>query len=249
VDLIFNLGPRHYNFCETRHFGSRRLRNVVCRRDRNVTIINKTVNVTKVVYNNSTVYNGGPDVEAVNRRSERRIERLKLERREDDAGVARVEQKNDRLEVVTPTARSARQAKKDWKVAEAGRVGLHSNNEPAGSVSDREQPLRESKLSRRSRNRIDVPATIAEPSGVSQNQSNEISDRPQRDRKQAKIDRPAVEKRVRKAPEVAVSQRPERAVKRTAASNAAQVDKVKVRRGKSFDSKSEEQEEKNHRRH
>lgn len=104
VDLRFNISPSRYNFCEVRHFGSRRLRDRICRSDRNVTIINKTVNVTKVVYNNSTVYNGGPDIEAVNRRSERRIERLRLERRErDSATLARnAEQRDDRLEVFAP---------------------------------------------------------------------------------------------------------------------------------------------------
>ena len=105
VDLRFDIGPSYYNFCEVRHFGSSRLRSVILSRDRNATVINKTVNVTKIVYNNSTVYNGGPDLQAVNQRSSSPIERLRLERREDLAGNPRAERSGNRLEVFAPTVR------------------------------------------------------------------------------------------------------------------------------------------------
>ena len=85
IGVSFNFGPSWYNFCEVRHFGSRRLRYNVCRPEQNVTIINQTVNVTRVVSQNSTVFNGGPDLQVVNRRSERRIEQVKLARQEEAA--------------------------------------------------------------------------------------------------------------------------------------------------------------------
>ena len=46
----------------------------------NVTIINRTVNVTNITYNNSTVYNYGPDLNRVNQFSTRPVQRLSIQR-------------------------------------------------------------------------------------------------------------------------------------------------------------------------
>src|SRR5207245_10213703 len=46
----------------------------------NVVYINKTVNVINITYNNSVVYNYGPDYAVLSRYSTRPIQRLKLER-------------------------------------------------------------------------------------------------------------------------------------------------------------------------
>ena len=48
--------------------------------DQNVVYINNTVNVTNITYNNSVVYNYGPDYAVVSKYSTRPIPRLKLER-------------------------------------------------------------------------------------------------------------------------------------------------------------------------
>jgi hypothetical protein len=58
--------------------------NPSCARDlqpaRNVTIINNTVNVTNITYNNSIVINNGPDLNRVNQFSARPIRHLTLQR-------------------------------------------------------------------------------------------------------------------------------------------------------------------------
>jgi len=110
VDLRFDIGPSAYNFCDSRDFGSRRLRNVLVPSDQNVTIINNTVNVTKVVNNNSTVFNGGPDFAAVNQRSAEKIQRLTIQRNENISAVSdggRASVKGGQLQVFAPTVRPA----------------------------------------------------------------------------------------------------------------------------------------------
>jgi len=109
--VSFNFGPSWYNFCETRYFGSRRLRDVVCRRDANVTIINKTVNKTKIVNNTTIINNNAPALEEVNLRSERRIERVRLARRQEADAVneRRTQRRDDALRVVTNDLRSSEQ--------------------------------------------------------------------------------------------------------------------------------------------
>jgi hypothetical protein len=146
--ISFSFGPSWYNFCETRYFGHRRLRDRICRSDRNVTIINKTVNKTKIVYNNSTIINEGPDLEAVNRRSERRIERTRLQRRdlESSATLARnTERRRSRVEsspdqIVAPTADPSPERVR--KQRRTDRPVLETRQEPAQDV---QSPPRERK--------------------------------------------------------------------------------------------------------
>jgi hypothetical protein len=84
VDTHYDIGPGYYNFCEVRRFGSPSLRPVIIDRRRNVTIIQHTVNVTNItVVNNNYIFNGGPRYDVLSRRSERPIERLRLERLRD----------------------------------------------------------------------------------------------------------------------------------------------------------------------
>jgi hypothetical protein len=84
VDIEFGIGPACYNFIDLRYIGEPVLRDRIVPFDRNVTIINNTVNVTNITYNNSTVYNYGPDYATVSRYSVRPIQRLKLERQNVD---------------------------------------------------------------------------------------------------------------------------------------------------------------------
>ncbi|MBV9008641.1 MAG: hypothetical protein JO354_05650 [Verrucomicrobia bacterium] len=80
VDVEFGIGPAFYNFIDLRYIGEPVLRDRILAPDQNVTIINNTVNVTNITYNNSAVYNYGPDYATVSRYSVRPIQRLKLER-------------------------------------------------------------------------------------------------------------------------------------------------------------------------
>lgn len=80
VDVDYDIGPEYYNFVDIRYIGEPVLRGRIVQTSQNVTIINRTVNVTNITYNNSTVYNYGPSYERVNQYSNRQVQRLKLSR-------------------------------------------------------------------------------------------------------------------------------------------------------------------------
>ena len=80
VDFTFGIGPLYYNFVDIRYIGEPVLRQRIYAPSRNVTIINNTVNVTNITYNNSRVYNYGPDYNRLNQYSNRPIQRLNLQR-------------------------------------------------------------------------------------------------------------------------------------------------------------------------
>ena len=80
VDVTFGIGPLYYNFVDIRYIGEPVLRERLIEPSRNVTIINNTVNVTNITYNNSIVINNGPDLNRVNQFSTRPIQRLTLQR-------------------------------------------------------------------------------------------------------------------------------------------------------------------------
>jgi hypothetical protein len=80
VDAEFGIGPLYYNFVDVRYIGEPVLRGRILAPSRNVTIINQTVNVTNITYNNSIVYNYGPDYNRLNQYSSRPIQRLTLQR-------------------------------------------------------------------------------------------------------------------------------------------------------------------------
>ena len=80
VDADYDIGPSYYSFAPSQRFGSPSLSEVIVDRSENVTIINETTNITNITYQNNVVYNGGPDYDQINRRSERPIERLRLDR-------------------------------------------------------------------------------------------------------------------------------------------------------------------------
>ena len=80
VDVEFGIGPAYYNFIDLRFIGEPVLRGHFYDYNQNVVYINNTVNVTNITYNNSVVYNYGPDYAVLSRYSTRPIQRLKLER-------------------------------------------------------------------------------------------------------------------------------------------------------------------------
>ena len=83
VDIEFDIGPAYYNFVDVRYIGEPVLRERIVDVRQNVTYINQTVNVTNITVQNNTVYNYGPDVNTLNQRSSRPIQRLRLERQEN----------------------------------------------------------------------------------------------------------------------------------------------------------------------
>lgn len=80
VDIDFDIGPMYYNFIDVRYIGEPVLRERIFEPSQNVTYIERTVNVTNITYNNSTVYNYGPDYNTLSSYSARPIQRLSLQR-------------------------------------------------------------------------------------------------------------------------------------------------------------------------
>ena len=87
VDVNYDIGPQNYCFVETRSFGAPVLAEVILPPQRNVIIIENTINVTNIYRDGGpgrfVVYNRGPDFNFINAHSERPIQTLRIERRED----------------------------------------------------------------------------------------------------------------------------------------------------------------------
>ncbi len=94
VDIDFDIGPSYYNFVDIRYIGGSGLRSRILPPAQNVTYINNSVNVTNITYNDSRVYNYGPDYERLSAYSTEPIQRLKIQR-ETNADFAAVAQSNN----------------------------------------------------------------------------------------------------------------------------------------------------------
>ncbi len=89
VDIEFDIGPECYNFVDVRYIGEPVLRRRIVDSRENITYIDNTVNVTNITYNNSVVYNYGPDYNRLSAYSTREIPRLQLQREQNvDLGAA-----------------------------------------------------------------------------------------------------------------------------------------------------------------
>ena len=84
VDADYDIGPANYCFVGTRSFGAPVLSEVLLPPQQNVTIIERTTNVTNIYYNHESsnvfVYNGGPNYNFISAHSERPIQQLQIER-------------------------------------------------------------------------------------------------------------------------------------------------------------------------
>lgn len=80
ADSYYDIGPDQYSFVQTSNLGDERLERAIVPTERNVTIVNQTVNVTNITYTNTSIVNNGPNYDEVRTRSQRPIERLRLER-------------------------------------------------------------------------------------------------------------------------------------------------------------------------
>ncbi|HEY2711963.1 MAG TPA: DUF6600 domain-containing protein [Chthoniobacterales bacterium] len=116
VDVTFDIGPLYYNFVDIRYIGEPVLRQRIIPAQRNVTIINRTVNVTNITYNNSVVYNYGPSFSRLNQYSERPVPRLVLKRESNMAGQSVMTHggnlnrvSNGQLMVVAPPVQKSQQ--------------------------------------------------------------------------------------------------------------------------------------------
>jgi hypothetical protein len=118
VDAEFDIGPTYYSFVDVRDLGAPHLRSVILPPRENITIINRTTNITNITYRNNVVINNGPDYNVVAREVKQPIRRLKLERRQEiaDLRTARAEQlipkeQGDALVVAAPPVQKAPDAK------------------------------------------------------------------------------------------------------------------------------------------
>jgi hypothetical protein len=108
VDIDFDIGPAYYNFIDVRYIGEPVLRERIFAADQNVTYVSRTVNVTNITYNNSTVYNHGPDYNTMSRYSTRPIQKLTLQRETNADPLAAARSKSlmkvqgDKLVIAAP---------------------------------------------------------------------------------------------------------------------------------------------------
>ena len=108
VDVDFDIGPAYYNFIDVRYIGEPVLRERIFAADQNVTYVSKTVNVTNITYNNSQVYNYGPDYNTLSRYSTRPIQKLTLQRETNADPLAAARSKSlmkvqgDKLVIAAP---------------------------------------------------------------------------------------------------------------------------------------------------
>ncbi len=83
VDRDYDIGPAAYTFIALSSFGAHSYAQVVEPPQENVNIINQTVNVTNIAYNNTTnnntiVYNGGPNYDLMRARSRQPVENVNV---------------------------------------------------------------------------------------------------------------------------------------------------------------------------
>ena len=82
VDRDYDLGPAAYIFISLSNFGARSYAPVCAPLERNVTIIQNTVNITNINYNKANnqtvVYNGGPSYNLVRKRSKDPVEQVNV---------------------------------------------------------------------------------------------------------------------------------------------------------------------------
>jgi hypothetical protein len=143
VDAYYDIGPAYYSFVEVRNFGAPRLRTVIVPPTQNITIINKTVNITNITYRNNVVFVGGPEYEVVSKVSVQPIRRLKLERN-TTVNVTNVKVKNvvegDRLTVMAPTVNVADVNAKPRRISKrVEKVNVRRGWEGAGDPAQVEQ--------------------------------------------------------------------------------------------------------------
>lgn len=82
ADNSYDIGPDQYCFVPQTDFGDRRIEHTIVPVERNVTIVNQTINVTNITYSNTTVVSQGPNFDELRKRSRQPIERLRLDRRQ-----------------------------------------------------------------------------------------------------------------------------------------------------------------------
>ncbi len=79
-DNYYDVGPDQYCFVASTEFGAPRVQQTLLPSERNVAIINQTMNVTNITYNNTTIVNEGPSYDELRAVSREPVQRFRLER-------------------------------------------------------------------------------------------------------------------------------------------------------------------------
>ena len=118
ADSSYGIGPDYYNFVPARDFGAVSLAGIIIPQSRNVNIIQQTTNVTNIVNNNNTIYNGGPNIAGLNsiirKDGGQPVPNILLDRQQSADPLAtggKFSQLNgNRLSLVTPTVIPTKQS-------------------------------------------------------------------------------------------------------------------------------------------
>jgi hypothetical protein len=147
VDVDFDIGPAYYNFVDVRYIGEPVLRERIIAPSQNVTYIQQTVNVTNITYKNKVVYNYGPDINVINTRSSRPIQRLQIQRENNvdfsaaakSGGLTKVQ--GQRLMVSAPThiSKSTRQIAPPTVKTKIAKANLDAGWSGVGDAKAKEQ--------------------------------------------------------------------------------------------------------------
>ncbi len=89
VDSYYDIGPGNYSFISVENFGDPTYSGCLVGAERNLIIINNTVNVTSINYrkidNRSALFNGGPDFTKINLNSRKQVRELRVEKVESQS--------------------------------------------------------------------------------------------------------------------------------------------------------------------
>lgn len=111
VDSYYDIGPSSYAFVPVEVFGEPTYVGSVVEPQQNVTIINKTVNVTNITYqtvqNKTVVHNAGPELDLINRRSKQPVRAMTVERVVDASPDGTPERRGNTLRLIAPLLKSA----------------------------------------------------------------------------------------------------------------------------------------------
>ena len=144
VDGDYDIGPTNYSFVDVRDFGSRRLSRVIIAPQQNITIINRTTNITNITYVNNTVINNGPQYDVISRESALPIRKLKLDRREEFEGDPRSVKpdqlrsivKGDSVRIAAPTFDAAPAKAPRKVVAKVEKAEVNRGWKDAGTTEE-----------------------------------------------------------------------------------------------------------------
>jgi len=131
VDVDYGIGPDWYAFCPVTYFCAPRLRTVCLPWRNNITIINNTVNITRIRnVNNGIIFNDGPNIEVINRRAATPLRRARLEREGNfnlaDLREGRLRSRLDGDTLKIPAPRVENKESRPTKIA--GRAGSNQIN-------------------------------------------------------------------------------------------------------------------------